>query len=98
MDSVRSLLASAVWCATLALSFGCGANSDLLLARAPRDLSCARDQLRTRTLVDALGHGKTVVVHGCGKQQTYVAVCNGDGLWQSCTWIRDGAMETVSPR
>lgn len=69
---------------------GCGIPSeDALLARALNDLSCPKEKLSTRATTGALGHGKTVVVEGCGKSQTYVAVCNGTDLGSTCTWTRN---------
>ncbi|MDI1480320.1 hypothetical protein [Polyangium sp. y55x31] len=72
------------------------ASDDALLARAPSDLSCPKENLTRRVTTDSLGHGKTVVVEGCGRRQTYVSVCNGSDIGSTCTWLRDGAMTNVS--
>ncbi len=72
------------------LLLGCGASHDALLRRAEVELSCPADALRARTLVDALGTGKTVRVEGCGRGRTYTQMCDGSEgeLIRSCTWTR----------
>jgi hypothetical protein len=80
---------------TVAVVSGCRASQDDLLARAPIDLSCPKAQLQTRKIGGTTGHGEMVIVEGCGRRQTYVAVCNGHDLGSTCTWVRDGAATAI---
>jgi hypothetical protein len=57
-----------------------------LLQRASFDLECAEGPLTTIVLDD-----KTRVVRGCGRQGTYVHLCDGpaDTLMRTCVWLKN---------
>jgi hypothetical protein len=60
----------------------------LLLNRASFDLSCAGSALHMTT-IDANTRG----VRGCGRQATYVRLCDNpsNDLNRSCVWLMNGA-------
>ena len=60
---------------------------DKLAERASFDLDCPPNQL-TITELDQSNAG----VRGCGRQATYLGVCQGFG----CTWIQQGGRAEVS--
>jgi len=55
-----------------------------LLNRASYDLECAGSQLQMTTIDE-----KTRVVRGCGRQGTYVQLCDAPfTVWtRSCVWV-----------
>lgn len=81
------LVLGLVGCATT------GASATELLAnrrlvnRAAFDLDCTTEPL-TIIRIDEATRG----VSGCGRQATYVEICDGpwDNVWRRCTWLKNG--------
>jgi hypothetical protein len=64
-----------------------------LLNRAAYDLTCANGQLTIARLDDL-----TRVVDGCGRQGTYVEMCDAaeTEVARRCTWLLNGAVRDVA--
>jgi hypothetical protein len=70
----------------LALAPGCATSQEAspLIKRAVFELECPREKLKWQKFDE-----ETYGVRGCGKQATYVYVCQGTGISESCTWLRN---------
>ena len=70
----------------LALASGCATSQEAnpLIKRAVFELECPREKLKWQRIDD-----ETFGVRGCGKQATYVYVCSGAGISESCKWLRN---------
>jgi hypothetical protein len=55
-----------------------------LIKRASFDLDCPREKLTWRKF-DDLTYG----VKGCGQKATYIESCRGNGVNETCVWVRN---------
>ena len=64
-----------------------------LVARAASDLDCPTEPLGITNLDDA-----TRIVIGCGRQATYVEICDApwNDVTRRCTWLLNGAIRAVA--
>src|SRR5260221_13934136 len=73
----------------------CTPSEEQLRTRAAFDMQCPAEQLQVVSL-DQQIRGVT----GCGRQRTYVAVCNGQpgNMMTTCNWVADSsAVQTMPP-
>lgn len=95
MRSIRSTLVIAMSLAALG-SANCAtgvpvATKEKLLRRAAFDLSCSRQQLTITTIDDDVR-----AVDGCGRQATYVQICDAPAIdpTRTCNWLMNGRAPT----
>jgi hypothetical protein len=79
---------------TVLLGLGACAHAagNQLQSRAAFDLQCDQRYLYVVAL-DAQTRG----VRGCNRQATYVESCHGEGVFEECTWVLNGAITPVAP-
>jgi hypothetical protein len=90
MRSIRSGLVIAMSLAALGsanCATGVPVAKEKLLRRAAFDLSCTRQQLTITTIDEDVR-----AVDGCGRQATYVQVCDGpvSEVSRTCNWLMNG--------
>jgi hypothetical protein len=70
----------------LAAGLGCATTNEVnpLIKRAMFDLDCPREQLSWQKI-----DNQTFGVRGCGQKATYIESCRGEGLSETCVWVRN---------